>query len=258
MLCDFKTEWLIFVLVICVSFFIASISSTQQHKVITGFISILVLFALFILSFGVYPFLTDPIYMPRAMYGVGCYIAFLGMYVLTTAPKIYPAKLACLLLSWAFLVFSFTYGNALYVQSTYTDYRISAVIDDLRDSDVLTSNNVKIVRITGSIGFSPVIQDMPQDSLILYRLVPITFAEGDMWGSFGFLNYYGLPYLEEDETIDLSSKDLPVITDNYFHTIRADEGYIWIDLHGAKQEIPQILIKFASILGISEIMGMPL
>ena len=229
---DFKVEWLILIAVICAAFLYVTIRHTKQYRILTAILAVPALAGLFALSFGVYPFLVKPGFEPRCMYGIGCFIAFLGVYVVSAAPKVYPAKLACLVLSWAFFVFAFTYGNALDAQSTYTDFRLEQAVEDLVDSGVLATEGTKSVRITGTIGHSLVIRNMPQDYQILNRMVPVNFSDSQWWwGSFKLLHYYGFTNLEHNGTDDLSTMDLPLIADNVYHTIRANEEYIWIDLH---------------------------
>lgn len=75
---------------------------------------------------------------------------------------------------------------ALYCQKEYTDFQIQMVIEDMNDMEVFLSEEPMVVRITGIIGYSPVIQNMPQNYNILNRLVPITFRKLVV-GTGGFL-----------------------------------------------------------------------
>jgi hypothetical protein len=51
-----------------------------------------------------------------------------------------------------------------------------------------------------------------------------------MWGWYGFYNYYGLKNVVQDDDIDLTTYDLPVIEDHMYHTIRGKDNYILIEL----------------------------
>lgn len=228
---DFKTNWMILIACMCIGFVYVTVRDTKQNKLLTLLLSAVVLAVLLLLSLGVYPFLVAPLFSPRGMYGLGFFMALMGIWI-ADAPKAYPAKLACLALSWVFFVFSFTYGNALSVQSQYTDYRISSVINELLTSETLDADSSKLVRITGSIGYAPAIENMPQDYQMLNRLVPVTFSDSTWyWGGFGFENYYGLENITITDSNERMNEDLPLIADNVLHTIRGDDEYIWIDLH---------------------------
>lgn len=227
----FKPEWLVICFLICVCFLWTAVSRSGHNKFVTLILVALGMLAMFVLSFGVYPFLTTPLFAPRAMYGIGCFVAFLGIFAATEPPKGYLTKAACLVLAWVFFVFSFTYGNALSVQAQYTDFRITEAIDDLLECEVLSSGEDVTLQITGSIGYSPVIENMLEDFPVIQKLVPVTFQGDGWWGEYGLRNYYSLPELKFAESYDPPAFEMPVIVDNYYHTIRANENYIWIDLH---------------------------
>jgi len=227
----FKPEWLAVSFLICVCFLWTAVAVSRQNKIATFFVTGLAMIILFALSFGVYPFLTDPLFYPRAMYGIGCFIAFQGIFAATERPRAYLSRLACLVLSWYFFVFSFTYGNALGVQAQYTDFRITEVIDDLAECETLYNEDVTL-QITGSIGYSPVLENMRKEFPMIEKLVPVNFQGDGWWGEYGFRYYYKLPVeLKFADTYDPPEEVLPLVADNYYHTIRADEDYIWVDLH---------------------------
>lgn len=231
-LSDFKPSWHVFIVILALCFLYASWWTAQRSRVVSFLLALPVLGAMAALSLGVYPFLETPIFNPRSMYGIGCTVAFFTIFTFSRLPKLLPARIACFLLSWCFFSFAFTYGNALYMQSQYTDYRITVTIDDLMDSGILDETEGKTWQITGSIGYAPAIRNMPQNYQILNRLVPVTFRNSSWyWGTYGFMNYYGLPYIPIDYTNDYTSMDLPVIVENVYHTISSDGTAILIDLH---------------------------
>ena len=231
-LSDFKTEWHVLVTILGICFLYVSYRTAKRFKILTVLLAFPVLLAVAALSLGVYPFLEGPTFYPRSMYGIGCTIAFLTMFVFSRMPKLMSAKIACFLLSWAFFSFAFTYGNALYVQSQYTDYRIMITIDDLLDSDILTEPGQKTLRVSGSIGYAPAVRHMSREFKVLNRLVPISFADSaDYWGTYGFINYYGLEGIQVVQTGDYWDMDLPVIARSPFHTICSDGEAIWINLY---------------------------
>ena len=231
-LTDFKAEWHILIGILGICFLYASCRTAKRSRVLAGLLAFPVLAAVAALCLGVYPFLAGPTFYPRSMYGIGCAIAFLTMFVFSRLPKLVPAKIAGFLLSWAFFSFAFTYGNALYVQSQYTDYRIQITIDDLLDSGILEEPGQKSLRISGSIGYAPMIRHMPQDYQVLNRLVPVNFQDSEeYWGTYGFMNYYGLPGIRAVSKGDYWDMGLPVIATSPFHTIYSDGEYIWLNLY---------------------------
>ena len=186
---------------------------------------------MFLLAFGVYPLLTKPGFAPRCMYGIGVLISALGISI-ADAPKIYFGKLASCLLGWMFFVFAFSYGNALFVQEQYTEYRMEQVIDDLMANGFIEKDTKITTRITGSIGYAPAIENSPADYLMLRRLIPVNFRDSTWyWGHYSFIRYYDLDNLQVVTTEIPSGESLPLISDNALHTIRGNEEYLWIDLH---------------------------
>ena len=226
---DFKTEWLVLIFIMCIAYVLVMIKDSLRNKFLTLIVSVLSLAIMAGMAFGLYPVLESPLYSPRAMYGFGVFIAIISITISSTN-RAYFGKLVCVILSWAFFVFAFTYGNALYSQSEYTNYRISMVIDDLNDLEIFNTEEIKTVQIPGSIGYSPVIRNMPQDYQMLNRLIPITFREEWLWGAYGFVYYYDIKNIQTDQHIDLITLELPVLKDTMYHTIRGDNTHVLIEL----------------------------
>lgn len=228
---DYRVEWLLLMACLCLCFIYVSVRYSQKNKwmsllVISGSVVIM-----FLLAFGVYPFLSKPGFAPRCMYGIGVFIAVVGICV-ADSPKVYLGKLAGFLLGWMFFVFSFSYGNALFMQGQYTEYRMELVVDDLVANGFIEKDAKILTRITGSIGYAPAIENAPADYDALRRLVPVTFRDSTWyWGHYGFTRYYDLDNLQvtaQDIPLD---EQLPLISDNAFHTIRGNQEFLWIDLH---------------------------
>ncbi len=119
---------------------------------------------------------------------------------------------------------------ALYCQKEYTDFQIQMVIEDMNDMEVFLSEEPMVVRITGIIGYSPVIQNMPQNYNILNRLGPITFQGSWWWGQADFYQYYDLKNAAEDPSVDLTTYDLPVLEEHMYYVIRGKDTYMLIEL----------------------------
>ena len=145
--------------------------------------------------------------------------------------KEYIQKLVYLLLCWFFFVFSFTYGNSLYIQKEYTTYRTNLVLNDLKNIKAMMDDTTTNIQITGTIGLAPVIKNMPQDYKILNRLIPITFCNSTyMWGISEFENYYNIKNINWDNDINTKKDDLPLIQDTMYHTIKGNERDLLIIL----------------------------
>lgn len=232
---DLKKEWLLLIAVLLVGFLYVSLRESKRKWYASLLMAVAGLLLMLAMAFGVYPALQSPLYEPRAMYGFGVMLSLIGLYTVSaTGRREYAAaKVACFALCWCFFVFAFTYGNTLYVQKTYTDYRVAAVIDDLDEVGAFDSEEPKVVQISGTIGYAPQIYAMRQDYQILNRLVPVMFQKSSWeWGRFGFEHYYGLPEMEwaSDENLDLHDKNLPILRESIYHTIRGDAKYILVEL----------------------------
>lgn len=225
---DLPTLWIVLIIIIAVCFVVTSVMKSSRPKYQSFLMSGLVLVLSILLAFGVYPALTAPLVAPRAMYGFGVLIAFMTVNI-SFSYKMYPAKIVCFMLSWCLLVFSFIYGNALSEQKRYNDFRVQMVIDDLNDSNAISENATKKIQLSGSIGNSPVIDNMLPYYPILDRIIPSTFS-ADHWGEYYFYNYFDLRNIERDTSIDLTTLDLPVIDDTIYHTIKGNDNYILIEL----------------------------
>lgn len=227
---DLKKMWLVFIGIICICFIICMIKSSRQKKIVAFFVSIFTITTMAFLSWGLYPALSTPLTAPRAMYGFGVFISLISLSVVSITKKQYLLKFVSLVLSWCFIIFSLTYGNALVEQEKYADFRIETVIQDLNNLEIFQLDSEKKIQITGTIGWAPIIRNKPQHYRILNRLVPITFQEKSFWGDYKLLHYYGVENLVRDTSIDLTVLDLPKVRDTMYHNIYADKNNVLIEL----------------------------
>lgn len=228
---DFRDIWLIFVFIICACFIFVSTVNTKQKKIYTLLISVATLLIMLILSFGVYPLLEEPLFEnARAMYGFGAFLAFIITYIVTFSTKWLP-KIFCLILCWMFFVFSFTYGNALYVQQKYEEYRMSLVIEELNDLGYLDSERNPIVIVRGSVGYAPSIRHMPISYYnIISKLIPVNFS-GNYWGVYKFFNYYDLNNFMKDALCNAEyDENMQILKDTIYYTIRGNDDWVIIEL----------------------------
>lgn len=232
-LSEFRPLWMILIGLITASYLVLAVVQSRRSKAASLGVSLLALMAMFGVVFGVYTVLEKTLFDPRAMYGFGVLIAVMAIQCCGSRvlKKKYLVKLACVYLSWSFIVFSFTYGNALNEQQRYTDFRIQLVLDDLGDCEALSTDNEKIVKLSGDIGQSPVVQNMSYRYPMLNRLIPETFnGLGSDWANYYFFNYFGMKHFTKDQEIDMESMDLPVVKDTMYHTIRSDGSNVLIEL----------------------------
>ncbi len=226
---DFQAFWLGLVLLMAVFFVILSVCTSRQKKLPALAMTTAALAMMTLLCFGIYPVLAATLFAPRAMYGFGVLIVLLGITAAEGRGRIC-AKVPVVVLGWAFFVFAFLYGNVLNLQEEYTEFRIQLVIEDLKDMEVFASETSVTVQLSGSIGKTPILNNMPRDYEMLHRLVPETFSGEDDLTQYRFFCYYGLRNVQQDNSIDLREMDLPVIKDTMYHTIRGEEDLILIEL----------------------------
>jgi hypothetical protein len=225
---DFKTWWLLIVLLVVICFLYTMVRQSQQNKIISVIMTSAAIICMGLLCFGMYPALEKPLFEVRAMYGFCVFITILGVYIASKS-EIQLANVPILILGWTFMVFAFTYGNALSVQEEYTEYRIEQVINNLVDLEIFQNDKEKVVQISGDIGQSPILEAMPQDYQMLNRLIPSTF--GGTWsGIRKFFYYYGVQNIVLNEDIDITTYNLPMLEEHLYYTIYGNDSYILIEL----------------------------
>ncbi len=237
---DFEQIWLILLAAILCAFVVLSVLRSKKNKFLTAIFAITTILFSACLCWGPYIAMKVPSYNCRGMYGFGAFIAIFavvctdsrnlfkqqkGMYEGTSCM----AKIACLCLSWCFLVFSFVYANALGEQQRYTDFRTEMVLSALDEFLIPNAETSVNLQIIGSAGVSPVVERMPQYSGVLKRLVfAVRFAgDGRIWSAYDFYNYYDLHVNVVD---NLQELNLPVLHDGYYETIYGDKNNILIKL----------------------------
>ncbi len=217
-LTDFRRSWLILCVLVVAAFLIVMMLNAKRGK-LPGFLAGLACILLMgCLVFGMYPALSDPLFAPRAMYGVGAFFAFLGA-VVASSDRAVVGKFIVVALCWCFFVFAFTYGNALTVQAQWTDFRITSVVNDLGDLEQFSDDGEKTVQIEGNIGYAPTLRNQPQGYQMLNRLVPITFRQDWSWGVAGMKFYYGIKNATITYEGDFSELNMPLLKRSMYHDI---------------------------------------
>lgn len=229
----FDRKWLLLIGLLCLAYIGVTVRDAARKKLPALLLALACVAVLFLLSFGVYPFLSKPLLQARTMYGLGACLAFLAVSV-ASAKKALPAKLVCFALSWCFFVFAFTTGNALDAQKNYTDFRIREVIDGLKEQgDTLFSSDEPVLMlVTGDIGYAPSLQNTIQQFPLLDGLIPHTFGDYSWLTSYGLSRYYGLPDITwmDQETLDLTKFQLPLLDETIYHAIYGSDPFLLIEL----------------------------
>lgn len=226
-LTDFKPIWILIFVIMVVLAGIVCVSCSKQNKIMSVIMFIFYLVASLFICFGFYIALEQSPYAPRAMYGIGVFISLIALFVVGNTKK-QSLYIPFVLLSWAFIVFAFIYGNALKMQKEYADFRVSIVINDIDELLVKEENPVN-VQFIGTIGCTPAIRNMPQNYQMLNRLIPVIVGSSG-WNNYRFYHYYGLENVYSDKSVDMESLDLPVMSDSIYHTIKGDKDMLLIEL----------------------------
>lgn len=227
-LTEFENKWLFVISLLAIMFIVTSTGMSKKNKVLTIIVSIIVLITMITISFGIYIALQSPIFVPRAMYGIGVFIAIITLFSVDNE-KSFISKILSIFLCWMFVVFCLTYGNALAEQKRYTDYRIQLVINDLNDIDSLNMQDNIEIELEGSIGKSNII--LNKNKVLLNKLIPETFGRDWYWSEEYFFNYFGLNEKNiKKSTSDRNKADLNLIKKTIFHDIYVDKNYVLIEL----------------------------
>jgi len=237
---DLGMTWRIGIIIILLFFITKSMYSSAQGKILSFFVSILVIALSFILSFGVYSLLAIPLLAPRVMYGFGVFLAIVCIYVVSDYKKI--AVVTVFALNWCFFVFIFSYGNALADQARYAEFRATILLNDLsglypnvdREGNLPEGKTLSI-QLKNSIDFTPVVKNIAKHYPLIEKLVPKRLAESFCWDNYYYMEYfnyvqYGRAHFPGENSVDFSTLNLPVVLDSYYHTIQSDGEHVLVVL----------------------------
>lgn len=227
---DFNRVWLVLIVLIAIIFLYVFVKSSVRNKFQAFGIAICLLLFGSILSYGGYILLKKPLFAPRGMYGIGAFLAILNVYIVANTHITFN-KIVCVLLSWCFFVFSFTYGNALAEQKRYTDFRINLLINDL--NDIKPQQGLLEMQLDGNIGKAPTItKRLEQRYPIVKRLVPSTLGGGGwVWNEYYLYNYFALPGIKQHidtKKEDFKNFNLPVFVNSRYHDIKTEGKHILV------------------------------
>lgn len=216
---DLKSGWKILMALIFLCYITLFTLKSQTNKMAACLVSVLVLLLCAVLSFP-YIIFDKPLLSPRGLYGWGAFLALTALQCcnLSRTPV---AKLLTFCLSWCFFSFAFDFGNSLYQQKQWKDFRLQLVVADL--NEIMQEENTYILQVSGSIGKAPIIAQKKRHSQILDKLVWDGLYDFCLQNYFGFRNSF-----LTDESVDLNNLGLPVIKETRYHTIKGDNEHILV------------------------------
>ena len=220
---DFRYIWFIFIGIIMIAFIISKILDSKHNRGIAFLGSLLFVFVSLLVVFGLYPCLEKTIYAPRAMYAVGVLISLYGINI-TSREGMYLSKFLVFCLVWCFITFSFTYGNCLSNQKDYIEFRVQMVVNELNDLELMNKDSNKMIKIEGTMGFAPAIENMPDKyKNFVKRIIIQPYWDNYYLGnSFKLKNTY--VYSDDNEVI----YDLELVKDTMYYSISVNEDYNFI------------------------------
>ena len=228
---DLGLVWKFCIVLVVIFFLIKSVHISSQNKLISLIFSSFIVCLSFVLSYGIFYMLKQPLFDLRAMYGFGAWLAILCVYIATNYNKI--AKIAALALCWSFFVFAFSYGNALADQKRYTDFRVGLLLHDL--STLYPEDKEVSIQLENKIDYTPSVKLMAAHYPIVKRL-RVQMKEMS-WEYIYFMNHFNFEKqankMNEDYNqyiLDFNTLDLPVVLETYYHTIKSDGTHVLVIL----------------------------
>ena len=222
---EFNEKWKILSIIIMAIFYVKTIIFSKVNKILSIFLTPVVLALLLIFSFGLYSILEYPLFAPRTMYGIGVFLAIICVDICFSLKKIvsFPAIVLC----WCFFVFSFAYGNALDDQKRYNNFRTELLLHDLSTLFPEQTDEPYPLTIVNHIGFSPVVENVAKHNPVVKSLVHINLKQGCPF-VYIYLSKYHKFNLSWADNPD--NETMPVVFDSYYHTIKSKDGHIVVIL----------------------------
>ena len=229
---DLGIIWKIGIVLVLFFFVFKSIYNSAQRRILSFFVVLAVIVLSFILSYGIYILLIRPLFVPRALFGFGVFLAILCVCTVSDYKK--TATIAVLALNWCLFAFAFSYGNALADQARYAEFRIGILLHDLNTINLDKDKNEMSIQLQNSIDFAPTIKNIAKHYPIIERLVPTRLGETIRFFDSRYFLYHfnynpNVKYVDKS-VIDFVPMNLPLILDSYYHTIQSDGEHILITL----------------------------
>lgn len=231
-LTDFRKLWIFFIGIAIAGYIMSVYFESQNNKIISVFLAFLSVLLGSIFAWNVLLIMSRETVDARNMIGIGPLIAIIFIK-LSSSSKATLFKISFIVVNWCWFVYAFAFGNSLKEQQRYTDFRIQILIEDLNLLEYNDNTN-KYLAVEGSIGFSPVIDQMNEHYNYLRKLLnynilgqsTLVYAEG-----FYLYNYFGLnSEYSYDLQTDFAELELPVVIDNMYETIYSNGTYVYVVL----------------------------
>ena len=202
---------------------IISVINNKSNAVNKVFRIILTLLGLPLIVFASYfpqIILENPICDARRLMGIGAILTLSclqlysfcsGSYSGNCAWKKIVMVLPICFLSYALLVFSFSFARANASQKDFESYRLARLGADVEE--IISDHKPDSIGFIGSIGKSPLLQNTMHKFPLLERLVPVHIADNWWWGHMQFKTIgISLESVEvtEDERQSITNK-LPIM-----------------------------------------------
>lgn len=233
LLSDFRLLWSVMVWLIAGMFIVIFVVRSQRNKILAMVVSVCGLALMLVCAFVVYASLSKPLFSPRSMYAVGVLFAVISIYMVNNK-TIWILKMPVFVLCWCFFIFALIYGNALSEQDKYLDTRINMVVSDLNELKIIKDDVTTMIWITGDMGTSPIISNMPQDYGALERLIGESFYV-NIWAARRLMILYDVGNLVFEEDNDLDEMDLPVVKSTALYDIKADDKNVLVVFKGGEE-----------------------
>lgn len=230
---DFRALWLGLIALVAVGFVVMFTLKSQQRKLVAGAVAAASVVLMLLATYAPYAALARPLYTTRAMYAIGALIAVMGVYVVSGKGWQKLALVPVGVLAWCFFVLAFTFGNALRAQNDFRNLQVEMVISDLNELLPEMGEGEKLIQVSGQIDFAPQVQHMPEGRYkIIRRLLGPSFRESVPWMAYQVTESSGLARLKYQPEVDLSEKNLSVLKETEFYTIKGCREGILVEFKG--------------------------
>ena len=226
---DFRMTWKVLVGIIGVIFVGLFVARSRRNRIVAFLVVSVSLILMAVATLVMYAALEKPLYAPRAMYAIGSLLALMSVYIVSGAYSKWVMKMPVLILTYCFVMFALTYGNALREQNEFRNSRVEMVLADLNKMPIMINGGEKMVQVDGEIGLSPVVRNMPiEDYRILYRLLMPSFSENIPWMAYRITEQRWLENIHYVPGVDLKEKELPLLEETMLYDIYGDKENILI------------------------------
>lgn len=229
---DLIRSWKVLLVVLTICFILSMILSTKRNRIASGLLCVGMLLVTSFLTVGPLIVFEGQPFSARYSYGIATPIAAMAA-ILSYTKGFYVGKLAAIGISWCFIVFSLTYGNAESEQMHYVDVRCGQILSDMKD--VIGDTPGTEYLFEGSCGYAPTIQKLVKRMPLLKRM-QLQNVGHDYFGGYYFALHYAEGLSTYNPYIDINTlEDRRVLVDNYSHRIEQSGNVYIIDVKKVKR-----------------------